>query len=284
MTEREKPAACYRDRDNGVRYIKAAHAIECNDPSCRGCKVCPEAKHCTARKGCSWHVPEQTCGRCINAARLDLRWIGDLASLMPTAAIADGVNSEAAMLAGPGANYATFSARRTIAKRWIFEHIPEGKWEAAFAGLLADDDEHHAHNVLTRWQMMIAEDYGHPLPERLNTTGAIGYLDRNLARIAQDETQDFPLLARELKKCRQHMESVLHNDTRPDRGAPCPACHDEGIAKPPRLTRVYAERWEADDDSRDQWTCPRSREHSWKEKDYRGWVEDRVTVARQDAG
>lgn len=279
MSEREKPPACYRDRDNGVRFIKAQHAIECADPTCRGCKVCAEAKHCTARKGCSWHVDAQTCGRCINAARTDLRWIGDLSSLMPAAAMSDGVNSEAAMLAGPGADYATFSARRTIAKRWIAEHIPEAKWEAAFAGLLADDDEHHAHNVLTRWQMMLAEDYGQPLPERLSTTGAIGYLDRNLSRIAQDDGQDFPLLARELKKCRQHMESVLHNDTKPDRGAPCPACHDEGVEKPPRLTRVYAERWQADDDSRDQWTCPRSREHSWSERDYRGFVEERVRTA-----
>lgn len=272
----EKPKPCYRDRDNGVRFIKAEHAIECADPTCKGCKVCAEPKHCTARKNCSWHIAEGelTCGRCITAVRSDLRWIEALGSLMLTAAMGDGVNSEAANLAGPSADYATFSARRTIAKRWIFEHLPESRWEGAFTAYIADDDEHHPHAVTTRWWQMLAEDYSNDLPERVTLAGAVAYLDRTMHRIAHDDGQDFPLLARELKKCRQHLESVLHNDTKPERGAPCPACHDAGREKPPRLTRVYAERWEAEDDSRDKWTCPRDKGHSWSESDYRLRVEE----------
>src|SRR5690606_41422977 len=52
----------------------------------------------------------------------------------------------------------------------------------------------------------------------LGIQGAAAYLDRHLHRIANDDAQDFPLLRRELRKCRQHLEAVLHNDTRPDRG------------------------------------------------------------------
>lgn len=276
MNETEKPSACYRDRDNGVRFIKAQHSIECADSDCRGCKVCAEAQHCTARKNCTWHVAvgELTCGRCITAVRSDLRWIEALSSLMLTEAMGAGVNSEAAMLAGPAGDYATFSARRTIAKRWIFDHLPESRWEAAFTTYLTDDDEHHPQSVTARWWQMVAEDYGHELPERVTLAGAVAYLDRTLHRIAHDEAQDFPLLARELKKCRQHLESVLHNDDRPERGAPCPACHEAGRTNPPRLTRVYAERWQADDDSRDKWTCPRDKQHSWSEYDYRLRVAD----------
>jgi hypothetical protein len=285
MSANEKPAACYRDRDNGVRFIKAEHAIECNDSDCRGCKMCAETGHCSARKNCSWHIAEGqlTCGRCITAVRNDLQWIEALASLMLTEAMGAGVNSEAAMLAGPSADYATFSARRTIAKRWIFDHLPESRWEAAFTAYIADDDEHHPESVLTRWEAMIREDYDQRIDTQTTLSGAAGYLDRILHRFAHDDGQDFALLARELKKCRQHLESVLHNDDKPERGAPCPACHEAGRDKPPRLTRVYAERWEADDDSRDKWSCPRDKEHSWSEFDYRLRVADWHDAAKESA-
>ena len=134
------------------------------------------------------------------------------------------------------------------------------------------DDEHHPYAVTTRWQMMLAEDYGDDLPIRLTTSGAVAYLLSRLHRIANDDKQDFPLMGREIRKCRQHLEAVLHNDDRPDRGAPCPDCvaAGEGV---PRLVREYAvgyphERY-------DIWRCPRDREHAWSHHAYVAYVEDR---------
>lgn len=292
-------ARCYRDRDNGVYYQRNTHHPDCIDAGCRGCRPCTE-RHCTAKKNCTWHIDdaELTCGRCITAVRRDLAWIEALSALMLPAAINDGLNSEAANLAGPSADYATFSARRAILKRQIYDHLPETHWPRAFKALLPDDDEHHPYAVVTRWEAMIREDYGHEPPEgsRATVSGAIAYLDRTLHRIAHDDEQDFPLMASELKQCRQHLEAVLHNDDRPDRGAPCPACHEQGIEKPPRLQLHrghwcddedcrklhYSVRYDADaermvpDTSGDLWVCPRDESHTWTEVAYRGWVEERA--------
>lgn len=268
-------------------------------------------KHCTARRTCSQHIgrDELTCARCVGRTRQDARTIRELSALLPTAAMSDGVNSEAANLAGPAADYRVFSARRQIDKDWIYANIQQSardwciddkcpqrhfktskgnRWhkrglENALADLVADDDEWHPYSVLTRWHLMLAEDYGHPLPEVLSVGAAVEYLDRHLGRVAQDPGQDFPLLARELRKCRQHLESVLHNDTRQERGAPCPDCAQE--EKFVRLQREYAHWCEDEDcakfhfatDEHDRWVCPRNRkEHVWSEGDYRKWVEERT--------
>ena len=319
MTEREKPAACYRDRNNGVRYIKSGHRLDCGDGDCRGCKPCPERWHCTAGRTCTWHLePGQlTCGRCLASVRRNLRRIGDLSALMFPAAIAGGVNSGAANLAGPAADYSTFVARRLIDQRWIDQYLPEHNQIRAAEALIEDDDPHHPYNVLTRWEFMLREDYGQSRPHWECRTGidvlggrerdrekcavnhgqscwlaretptsiysAMDYLDRNLHRIAQDDEQDFPLLGRELKKCRQHLEAVLRNDDRPDRGAPCPECTSDTAGVGPRLRREYAHwcededcrRVHHDDESDDVWTCPRNPLHSWTHKVYTKWIEER---------
>lgn len=287
MSAPQKPAPCYRDRDNGVRFIKAEHTIDCNDPDCRGCKVCPEPRHCSARKNCSWHIAEGelTCGRCITAVRRDLGWIGDLSALMLTQAVADGLDSQAANLAGPTAYYPKFSARRRIAKQWIEAQLPFERWEQAQAALLDDDDEHHPGVVLTRWEAMLRESYQHST-SAITLGTALAYLRRNLHRIAHDDEQDFPLLARELKKCRQHLEAVLHNDTKPDQGAPCPTCREAG--KVVRLNREYAhwctdetcERLHFDGEVDDVWWCPRDRQHWWTQQGYADLLTERRQSAR----
>lgn len=268
------PDPCYRDV-NGARFTKSAHTPDCADPTCRGCRLCPEKRHCGHKRNCSWHVPhgELTCGRCIAGVRRDLRWIAALTSLLPVAAEGDGVDSQAMNLAGPFADPEAWTWRKVAARQGRAWHV----------SLIEDDDEHHPGRVLTTWERMIREDYDHPADTSATIAGASGYLDRHLYRIANDDGQDFPLLGRELRKCRQHLEAVLHNDDRPELGAPCPACHEEGVEKPPRLARKYAERWEADDDSRDEWACPRVREHRWTEKDYRLRVADWHDEARATA-
>jgi hypothetical protein len=282
-------------------------------------------RHCTARRTCAQHVGprEQTCARCIGRVRQDIRAIVDLAVLMPYEATASGVNSEAAVLAGPAADYAVFSARRRISRSWLMANIPDRNLERAMQAYLDDDDEWHPYSVLTRWEAMIREDYEHPVPiiercrmrtseraewethvspERARQSCRVGhgpgcwkrvaaptsvtnagdYLDRHLVKIAQDEEQDFPLLRREIRTCRNHLEVVLHNSQVAEKGAPCPACSEKGEFT--RLSRDYAHWcWDEDcerihyaTDEADRWVCPRDRGHVWTEREYRNWVEERT--------
>jgi hypothetical protein len=140
----------------------------------------------------------------------------------------------------------------------------------------------HPFSVRGRWAMLVAEDYGHDLPT-LTIANAADYLDRQLARIAQDPGQEFPLLASDLRKCLRHLETALALAARPERGAPCPECTSDETGVGPRLVRVYphwcdderCERFHFEDDSADEWVCPRDREHRWTHEDYERWIEER---------
>jgi hypothetical protein len=267
-----KPDPCYREATNGVYFTKNAHRLDCDDPACRGCTTCA-GTHCTARKNCTWHVSEGelTCGRCIAGVRRDLAWITALSALLLTQAIADGLDSEAVNLAGPAVDPEAWSWRKATAKQGRAWHV----------SLVEDDDEHHPLRVLGAWEHMIREDYQHHSDATLTLAGASAYLDRMLYRIAHDEEQDFPLLRAELKKCRQHLESVLHNDTKPDVGAPCPSCREAGEIV--RLKRQYA-HWCKDpecqkfhflDDASDTWHCPREATHWWTQQGYADMLDER---------
>lgn len=244
-------------------------------------------QHCTARRTCSVHVgrDELTCPRCIARARAHLRRIPTLAALTTPIAATGNVDSEAVNMAGPAADPAQWSDRRVAMRSHLATwertgRISERQHLHARA-LMEDDDEHHPLTVLGRWALMTAEDYGHDLPTITITTAA-AYLERNLARIANDDGQDFTLLVRELRKCHQHLELVVALAVRPERGAPCPDCTSEGVGVP-RLVREYAhwcddedcERMHYDDDSEDRWVCPKNREHWRSIADYENYLAER---------
>lgn len=274
------------------RYDRDRDAYLVDGEPCRVDEYGDPTKHCTARRTCNQHIgrAELTCNTCIARARANLRQIAELSALMLPAAIAAGVNSEAASLAGPAADDSVFTARREIGKRWIMANLPPVRWEDAACGLLEPDDELHPYSLLTRWQAMLTEDYGHPVPERYTVADACAYLERNLHVVAQDPEQDFSLLAREVRRCRQHLESVLHNSHQPERGAPCPECVAAGNVNPKhvRLVREYGhwcedadcERIHYDDDGGDVWRCPRNRvAHVWTHAAYENYLEDRKAGA-----
>lgn len=262
---------CYRETTNGVYFTKNAHRMDCTDPKCRGCKPCQGERHCTARPGCTWHVAtgELTCGRCIAGVRGDLRWIESLSALLLTQALGDGVDSQAAMLAGPASDPEAAMWHRLASVDRL-------------ASLPIEEDQHPL-TVLGTWDMMIRSDYDHPSDVPVTIANAAAYLDRHLAQIAHDENQDFPLLRRELRKCRQHLEAVIHNDDKPVRGVPCPECTNPETGVGPRLIRHYphwcddpeCERIHDDSDQADVWRCPRNHDHSWTHADYEARVEPR---------
>ena len=123
--------------------------------------------------------------------------------------------------------------------------------------------------------MMLRDDYGPDTPEHLTVTRAIDYLNRHLARLANDPRQDFPLFAAEIRACRAHLEAVLHDSRIPERGAPCPECGTDTDKGPP-LVKHYR-----DDDpsgASDWWDCPRCCAR-WTEADYRHRVGTRYLHA-----
>lgn len=270
------------------RYDRDVENYLIDGEPCRVDDYGDPTRHCTARRTCSVHIgpDELTCPRCIGRTRADITWITNLAALMPTEALSAGVASEAANLAGPAAQPHGWSERRLAMLRhldaWLeAARITEQQWISAHANM-PEEDTHHPLNVLGRWVLMLAEDYGHEIG-RLDIGTAAAYLDRNLARVANDPEQDWALLSRELRKCRTHLEAVLANSRASERGAPCPTCTSDETGVGPRLVRRYAhwcndeacEKVHYDDDSGDVWICPRDQAHWWTHEDYERWVETR---------
>jgi hypothetical protein len=274
------------------RYDREKDAYLIDDEPCRHDQYGDPTYHCTARRTCSQHIgkDELTCARCLSRTRAAIRKIATHSALMLPAAIDDGVNSNAAALAGPAANPVHVDAIRFYVHghaTYLYRagKISEQRLERILTDL-PDEDDWHPYSVLTRWQMMLSEDYSHPLPDRLTITGAADYLDRNLHRVAHDREQDFALLAREMRRVSNRLEAALHNSQQAERGAPCPECVAAGGVDPAhvRLVRHYGhwcddedcEQVHYDDDSGDEWHCPRNKvQHRWTHAAYENYVEDR---------
>lgn len=274
---------CHWNREEAAYYD--------GDEPCRTDYDGNPTRHCAARRSCSTHIgpDEQTCPRCLSRARNDLRRIPLLTAMLLPVAATEGVNSPAAMLAGPAAQPADWTARQ-IARRahlatWErMGRITEAQhWHAR--EVMDEADDRHPLNILGTWDMMIREDYGHPSSARVTVENAAAYLDRMLARIAHDPEQDFPLLAAELRKCRRHLEEAIALVARAQRGYPCPTCRDDaGREGPtPRLVRQYP-HWCDDedccrehraDDSEDTWVCPTNPAHAWSHAWYTAHIEVR---------
>lgn len=243
---------CHRD---GERYVLTGrHQTGC-EGDCAGCVHCPD--HCTCRTACPEHVgpTELTAPKCIGRTRDDLAMIVTLAALMLDEAVERGIDSEAANLAGPAADPEAWSWRKVAAKQG-------GSWHAS---LIEDDDEHHPLFVLGVWDMMLREDYGPDTTERITVTSTAGYLDHVLHRLANDREQDFPLFAGEVRRCRTHMEAVLHDSRLPEMGAPCPIC-TALTGRGPKLVKRYVD--EDVTGASDEWRCSVCG-NVWREADYR---------------
>lgn len=253
----------------GWGHYTREHEATCRAHDCDGCKPCePEHGHCTARARCGGHLTAPgmlTCPGCIGRTRRDLAEVCRLAGLLIDRAVDAGVDSEAANLAGPAADPEAWMWRRLAA------------WErGADVTALEDEDPHHPLAVLGRWDFMLREDYDLPTGLRCTVARAADFLDGQLDRLAQDPEQDWALFAAEVHACRAHLEDVLGEGSRPERGAPCPACEPA-----PPLVKRWS-HWCEDPECRrehdatgasDVWRCPACRAE-WTEAEYRLWVAD----------
>lgn len=127
---------------------------------------------------------------------------------LPDEAEHRGPTSEAAHLAGPTADPAAWEQRRAY-------------------GYSGGDvlGEEHPLWVLGSWDLAVADHLGHLRRSgRITVESAGHYLDGNLADLAEDPDFDFPKLAGQLRRCRAHLEAVLHDGEQVEQGAPCLAC------------------------------------------------------------
>lgn len=257
---------CHWDTDLG--WLTPEHRADCNQHDCEGCRPCPKT-HCAMRGRCPNHVNAEagliTCPGCIGKVRGDLRAIEHLSDHLMLEAIERGVDSEPAVLAGPAADPEASMWRRITQTPKLHTLDPA--------------DDQHPLTVLGTWDFMLREDYDQPTALTVTVARSAAYIGGLLDRVAQDDEQDFELLAAELRACRSHLEDVMGDSRTPERGAPCPACRVEDKHAPrlvkhwERRTEEYAEGNEDRAWTGDRWECPRCKQH-WSEADYRIKVGD----------
>lgn len=242
---------CRWDHPTQTHYSRA-HRPDCKLVGCPGCLPCTHdedgfpVRHCetrrTTRSRCNSHLgPGQarTCPRCIHRTRTDLRQIGDLAALVDAEATHHGVDSEAAMLAGPAADPEAWRHR----------------WASAAAGripALDETDDRHPLNILGWWEMAFRDAYTQPTDTTATLTRSVAYLAGHLDRIAQDPDQPWDAFARAVTSTRAHLEDVLAHGTRDehaDAQIECLVC-----GSTPRRRML-------DDGIEDAWWCPGCRRH-----------------------
>ena len=233
--------SCYYVGSDRPRMIRGEHLeIGCE---CPGCLPCAHS-HCRI---CTVAHAAGTCPECMAEVRDSLHEIGRMCDALPEEVENRGVDGEAMMLLGPAADP---EARGHLQASINVGRVPEDYLEEA-------DGELHPLFVLGTWDMLVRDVLEHDETEgKLTIAEAIDYLDRQLSYLGGFEDLPFEDLARDLRKCANHMERVLHDGEQVDRGAPCMTC------------RVLLRREWGKLATADGWRCPKCREFR-DDSDYR---------------
>jgi endogenous inhibitor of DNA gyrase (YacG/DUF329 family) len=186
----------------------------------RPCRVC-RREHVTH----NGHGTDHTCATCLHETRRNLAELGNLAAAMLGEAIIRGLQSQAAVLAGPTADPAKWHRRAVLIAKAATYADAKTPAAARLDALLEDNrDEPHPGWILRDWERQVRDHLNQTTDDPATLTDARRYLDGHLTRLAHDETFAFEELARDIKACRTHCEAVLHDDEQTERGAPCPTC------------------------------------------------------------
>jgi len=215
----------------GVRADYGDLRVSNNAPECPGCQPCT-GPHCRV---CVRAHAEQTCPECVASARDDLHAIAIMCGSLPAEVAHRGVNGEAMMLLGPSADP---EARAHVEAAYVGGRLPEGWIEAAHGKdcpLLSNDyctgcagDELHPGFILATWDMIWRDHLDQPSNLKATLPRLVDYLDQHVHRMAEEDLIPFEDFARDLRRCRGHLESVLHDQPRGDiAGVGCFECgHD----------------------------------------------------------
>jgi transposase-like protein len=255
-------AICRWDSTAKKRVVTDRHARDCTTSGCPGCQTCTE-RHCQVCRHTHVTVDgrgtDQTCARCLGETRTHLADIWTLSTALLGEALARGIRSAVANLAGPVADVETWSNRRAS----VLAGRLDPSWLTEQGKELSDDDVPHPLWVLATWEREVRihlDQVLSPGTSRPTLTEARDYLEHHLTWLAHDGEFDFAGLATALRDCRNHLERAVQLEEHHDTGAPCPAC-GRG-----RLRKDYGA---SDED--DRWTCPRCQQW-WSEEDYRAKV------------
>jgi ribosomal protein L37AE/L43A len=193
------------------RVMSGRHLNPCAcDDRELGCLPCTET-HCVI---CGRLHAKAACVDCLDATRSDLKAIGDLCASLPAEAVERGVQSEAMMLLGPTSDPEAWRNRATSAM--------VGRLDAAY---LEDcRDESHPLWILGTWEQIWRDHLDHYSEATVTTASSWAYLDTQIGYMAEQIEPPFDEFARELRGCRAHLEDVLRDGIREERGAPCLQC------------------------------------------------------------
>lgn len=176
----------------------------------------------------------------------DLRAIVEMYEKLPEHAEAEGdPTGEAVLLLGHVANVEAFGYRLDAAK------------DTSHA---ADQVELDALFVLASWEEVVREERDQPTDLRATVQRAADYLRESTTwMLSEDEHGNMRFLAidqmlTDLHVVRSHLENVLKDGIRADRGVPCMGCRSP-------LVKVWGE-----DEEHDRWHCPTCDEWSTHEQ------------------
>lgn len=202
--------ACRFVASTEPRVLPNRHVHGCTDDGCTGCLPCTEP-HCVV---CGRAHADGTCAECTSAARDDLLTIAELCNALPDEAEVKGVDSEAMMLLGPAADPEAWNFREASA---LAGRIP-ADW------LAESRDEPHPMFVLGTWDMVWRDHLEHETAETATLPRLVDYLHTQLTYMAGQALVPFGDFARDLRRCRGHLEDVLLEGERDEKGAPCVQC------------------------------------------------------------
>lgn len=229
-------SACTWNGRENPRILTGRHGEDCPGESCRGCQPCEEP-HCRI---CGVTHHEGTCAECMAETREALHEIARMCGALPEEVESRGTEGEAMFLLGP-----------------VADPEAHGHMEASVAAGRVSPDyladaigETHPVWVLGTWSMVWRDALDHDTAELVTIPEAVDYLDRTMTYMGGYEHVPFEDFARDLRRCRAHMEAVLHDGEQHDRGAPCMTCGTP-------LERVWGS-----DTKADGWTCPRCKRTS----------------------
>jgi len=213
------------------RAVIGRHLEDCEDEHCRGCQPCTDV-HCRV---CSMAHADGTCGECLAETREALHEIARMCGALPEEVEARGTEGEAMFLLGPVAD--------PEARGHLEASVAAGRVPADY--LAEAIGETHPVWILGTWDMCWRDALDHDTAELVTIAGAVDYLDRTMTYMAGFEYLPFEDFARDLRRCRAHLEAVLHDGEQRDRGAPCMTCGTP-------LERTWGH-----DEKADGWKCPR---------------------------
>lgn len=214
------------------RVVISRHGEDCPGKPCPGCLPCTEP-HCRV---CGVVHAEGTCAECMAETRETLHEIARMCDALPEEVEHRGVEGEAMFLLGPVAD----PERRGH----LEASVTAGRVPTDY---LADAiGETHPVWVIGTWQMVWLDALDHEAGEGFTLAEAVDYLDRQMTYMGGYAHVPFEDFARDLRRCRSHLESVLHDQRQGDRANV--GCFDCGGDLERKINR---------DGFEDVWTCRR---------------------------